>query len=591
MHRRVLRVSLPFNTFVCIAFTVSKSKTRRTGDIESTPQHTATVDAGSGFRIPYPVLLLVAAVLLVYLPSLSLGFTELDDTIFIKEFRAFNEDTSNLIAAFSRGLFDAVKDPYYRPLFSDAMILNYQMSGEEPFGYHLVNVLLHMGVVLMLYRLLLRLGITAANSFYLSVIFAVHPVLTQAVTWIPGRNDTLLALFVVPFLSQSLLYAESGRAKSLLLSGLFLLLAFFTKETAVFAAPAAFCLLVLYKGVRWNDKNMLVQYGVWSACFLIWYAARSAATIQSSGIGSAAGFSDMVHRLPVIVQYIGKIMLPVNQSVFPTQDDTVLYFGLMGIALLGAMVALSSNRSSESVKALVAALGIFLLFLMPALLVPAALNQQTFEHRLYLPAIGIVLALPHTALLNNRFSEKQRAMVIGVLFGVLALLNVRHQHNFSDPLTFWTSAAETSPNSAYANMMLAARLDKSEHVRSEQLFRKAYKLNPKEKYLNFYMAEMLQRKDSVLASEAYLLEEKKISDYVQCDFLLARVAMEKKDLTGSIGYLERYLQRDPYNPMAHNNLLLLYVDTQQPDKARNLIRSMQQKGMDVPAPLRAKLGM
>jgi DNA-binding SARP family transcriptional activator len=105
------------------------------------------------------------------------------------------------------------------------------------------------------------------------------------------------------------------------------------------------------------------------------------------------------------------------------------------------------------------------------------------------------------------------------------------------------------------------------------------------------MAEMLQRKDSVLASEAYLLEEKKISDYVQCDFLLARVAMEKKDLNASISYLERYLQRDPYNPMAHNNLLLLYVETQQPDRARGLIKSMQQKGMEVPAPLRAKLGM
>ncbi|MBL7691711.1 MAG: glycosyltransferase family 39 protein [Flavipsychrobacter sp.] len=570
---------------------MSKNRNKQPGGIDQNTQRTATADAGGGFRIPYPVFLLVAAVLLVYLPSLSLGFTELDDTIFIKEFRAFNEDTSNLIAAFSRGLFDAVKDPYYRPLFSDAMILNYQVSGEEPFGYHLVNVLLHMGVVVMLYRLLLRLGVTVTNSFYLSVIFAVHPVLTQAVTWIPGRNDTLLALFVVPFLSQSLMYAESGKAKSLLLSGLLLLLAFFTKETAVFAAPAAFFLLVLYKGVRWNDKNMLVQYGVWACCFLVWYAARSAATIQASGIGSAAGFSDMLHRLPVIIQYIGKIMLPVNQSVFPTQEDTVVYFGLMGIALLGALIALSSNRSTDSFKALAGAFGIFLLFLMPALLVPAALNQQTFEHRLYLPAIGIVLALPHTALLNNRFSEKQRAMVIGVLCGVLALLNVRHQHNFSDPLTFWTSAAETSPNSAYANMMLAARLDKTEHVRSEQLFRKAYKLNPKEKYLNFYMAEMLQRKDSVMASEAYLLEEKKISDYVQCDFLLARVAMEKKDLKASIGYLERYLQRDPYNPMAHNNLLLLYVDTQQPDKARNLIRSMQQKGMEVPAPLRAKLGM
>ncbi len=200
MRRMLLCVSLPFNTFVCIAKNVSKNKIKQVGGIDQSNQRKVAADAGSAFRIPYPVMLLAAAVLLVYLPSLSLGFTELDDSIFIREFKAFNEDTSNLIASFSRGLFDAVKDPYYRPLFSDAMILNYQMSGEEPFGYHLINVLLHMGVVVILYKLLFRLGITAANSFYLSLIFAVHPVLTQAVTWIPGRNDTLLALFVVPFL-------------------------------------------------------------------------------------------------------------------------------------------------------------------------------------------------------------------------------------------------------------------------------------------------------------------------------------------------------------------------------------------------------
>jgi tetratricopeptide (TPR) repeat protein len=123
------------------------------------------------------------------------------------------------------------------------------------------------------------------------------------------------------------------------------------------------------------------------------------------------------------------------------------------------------------------------------------------------------------------------------------------------------------------------------------MFRKAYKLNPKEKYLNFYIAEMLQRKDSVLESEPYLMAEKKISDYVQCDFYLARVYMVKGEKQQAINSLARYLERDKSNSMAHNNLLLLYIETGQTDKARAHLTEMRHNGLNVPAGLAAQLGM
>lgn len=542
---------------------------------------------GQPFKVPYPIVLLMLAVLVVYFPSFSLGFTELDDTIFIRESREYNEDIGNLIKSFTRGLFDVVKDPYYRPLFSNAMILNYQASGEEPAGYHVVNVLLHMLSVVLLYKLALRLNVKPLHAFIVGLVFAVHPVLVQAVSWIPGRNDTILAVFVLLFLQYSLRHATSGKVLQLVFSGFFLLCAYFTKETAVFAAPVAFVLLTLYVGKRWNDKAMLVQYAVWVLCFVIWYGARAAATIEASGIGSSAAFGDLVHRFPVIIQYIGKVLLPFNQSVFPTQEDTILWFGLAAVAALVAIIALHKQGDK---KAVAASLLVFVLFLMPALLVPDELNKQTFEHRLYLPMMGMLLLLPQTVLLANKLEPQRLLMIWGGICLLFAGLNYRHQQHFSDPLSFWSQAVETSPNSAFANMMLAARLGKEETARSEAMFRKAYKLNPKEKYLNYYMAEMLQKKDSVLASEPYLLAEKQVSDYYQCDFYLARVYMTKGDKPNAMASLERFITRDTHNPMAHNNLLLLYMEAQQLDKARALVRSMRLKGMEVPAQVAAQLG-
>ena len=456
------------------------------------------------------------------------------------------------------------------------------------FQYHAVNILLHVTTVVLLFKFFRKLNIKELHAFILSLIFAVHPVLSQAVAWIPGRNDTMLAVFSLAFFIYSIDYSEKGKTGSLVLSSLFLLLAFFTKETAVFVPPVAFILLVLVLNKKWNVKNSLVQYGIWAACFGVWYLARASATTASANMTSATAITDALHRLPVIVQYIGKIVLPFNLSVFPTQEDTVYYFGIAAIVLLGVALTLNEERKTGMV---LAGLAIFLLFLMPALLVPTHLNKQTFEHRLYLPMIGILLLLPQTSLLRNRLADKQLLMAAIGVCSVLAIVNVYHQRSFKDPRTFWAQAVETSPHSAYANMMFAARLDKDEKARSEELFRKAYGINPREKYLNFYMAEMLQGKDSVTASEKYLLAEKEISNYYKCDFMLARVMMERNDYAGAAGYLQKYLEHDPTNSKANNNLLLLYLQMNQAEKAKAQVRQMRQMGLAVPAAIAQQLGM
>lgn len=540
-----------------------------------------------GFTVPFPMVILALAVIVVYFSSFSFGLTELDDTIFIRDFHDFNENLQNLVGAFHRGLFDAVKDPYYRPLFMDSMILNYTWAdhGQNIASYHVANVLFHTCSVLLLYKLFIKLKVKELHAFILTLIFAVHPVLSQAVAWIPGRNDTMLAMFLLSFLLFTIDYSNSGKLKSLVAATIFLLLAFFTKETAVFAAPVAFVLLVLVLDKKWLDRNNIIQYVIWMACFAIWYMVRASATIQTN-ISPAQVLHDFVPRLPLIVQYLGKVFLPFNLSVFPIQEDTVYYYGVAAVAILAAIIFLNKNRNMKKVWGGIA---VFILFLLPVLFVPSNLNEQTFEHRLYLPIIGILLLLPQTILLNNKLSSKQLLAGGAIVACVFAGINFAHQKNFESPIAFWTAAAETSPHSAYANMMLAARSDDAQQ--SYALFRKAYKLNPKEKYLNFYYGVMLQKQDSVQQSEKYLLTEKNGSGYYECDFYLARVAMERKDFAGAINYLQTYLRTDSVNTIANNNLLLLYMDTHQPDKAREHAQHMQKIGLVVPQGIKQQLGM
>ena len=554
-------------------------------------KNAGVITAPGIFRIGNPILLLALAVIILYSPSIFFTFTELDDSIFIKEFQAYNQDLHNLIVSFGRGVFDATKDQYYRPLFLDSMILNYLFSGEGQniASYHIANILFHLTSVLLLFKLFRLLVVKELHAFLLCLLFAVHPVLTEAVAWIPGRNDTILAIFTLSYLIFCIQWVSTGVAKWLWLSIVFLILAFFTKETAVFIAPTAFILLVVVLKRNWKESRMMVQYGVMAGCFALWYIARSMATLKPVPFDLGQVIQDFIHRLPLVIQYLGKIFLPFNLSVFPILEDTTYVYGAISLVILSALIYLNRNRDWRYTGA---GLGIFILFLLPILLIPHSLNEQTFEHRLYLPLIGMMLALSQSALVFNRLTDKQ--LFTGGIYLAIAcgVLNYTHQQHFKDPISFWTQAEETSPHSAYAVMMFAARLnDKADLKKSYDLMRYAYKLNPKEKYLNFYIGQMLQNEDSVMASEPFLLMEKQVSDYILCDFLLARVAMEKKDFVAAIKYLESYLERNKYDDKANNNLMLLYFQTNQRDKAIAQVERMRRNGIVVPPQFLQQLGI
>ena len=112
----------------------------------------------SWFTKTWAVLLVLGAItFLVYARTLTLGFTKLDDTIFIVENAPYNEEWSNLLVSFQRGLFNPVRDAYYRPLFLVNFIVESKLFGTEPAGYHFTNLLFHIGSVLLLFLFLKRL--------------------------------------------------------------------------------------------------------------------------------------------------------------------------------------------------------------------------------------------------------------------------------------------------------------------------------------------------------------------------------------------------------------------------------------------------
>src|SRR5581483_7078536 len=163
----------------------------------------------------------------------------------------------------------------YRPLTVWSLALNYRFNqvmgrpGDDPALYHLVNLLLHAVTACLFYRLLLLLNIPSWPSCAASLLFAVHPLLTEAVAGVVGRAEIFAALFGLWFVIFHL------QKRHPLACALALLFSVWGKESGLTFLGLAFAADVLF--FPWDRKRSLRSYGAYAALLAVWLWVRSLA--------------------------------------------------------------------------------------------------------------------------------------------------------------------------------------------------------------------------------------------------------------------------------------------------------------------------
>ena len=522
----------------------------------------------------FSIMVLASITFMVYSRSLFLDYTRLDDSIFIVENARYNSDSKNIGVSFQRGLFNPTKDAYYRPLFLVDFIVESRIFGIKPAGYHFTNLLYHILSVTLLFLFLKKIKIPPIDSFLLSLLFAVHPVLSQAVAWIPGRNDMLLMIFFLFSFILLLKYLEKPTPVVLLLHSLVFLAALFTKETAIII-PVIICgFSVIYLKCGW--RKLVYPLFNWIVAIAIWVGVRSTATLSKSWIAPAEMLHTGFDRTGVILQYLGKIFFPVNLTVFPIAEDITLIWGILALAGLGALVVYSKSYTRPLTYL---GLGWFIVFLIPVLIVPKSLNDQVFEHRLYLPSIGILIMLSQAFPFKGALNPKTKIILVSAIAMIFAIQSFIRTSYFSDPVTFWTHAVKGSPHSAYARTLLGTKV--ADAADRERLFKEAHLLDPNLKNLNYYLGKVMFEKKQQDSAEVFLRKELVHNPIPDAYFLLAQIAFTKNRLDSAVVNLEKVIDLDPLNPQANHNLVLLYYHQGHPEKSRQVIHTMQLNGMEV----------
>ena len=440
----------------------------------------AAADGSSLLVRVLPALGLFLLTLLAYLPALGNGFVWDDD-----DYVTANP-TLRSLAGLARIWLEPGAVPQYYPLTFTTLWLNYQIGGAAPFGYHLVNILLHATSAVLLWRVLRALSVPGA--LVAAALFAVHPVHVESVAWATERKNTLSGVL---YLGSMLAYlrfagigaprtgpddagwrarlaAEGSSATWALALALFLL--GLLAKTVVATLPAALVLLLWWKRGRLVSRDL-----AWLAPFFVLGGALALVTVrmESGHVGAFGRDWDLslVERTLIagraIWFYLGKLAWPSPLIFFYprwTIDAGAAWQYLFPLAAAGAAVALWLARARIGVGPLVAWL-LFVVTLGPALgFVNVFPMRYSFvaDHFQYLASIApLALAAGAGTIAARRGGPAlQRAgIVVAVLaIGACAVLTARQTRVYADLRTLWTDTLAKNPGAWMAHNNLGLLL-------------------------------------------------------------------------------------------------------------------------------------
>jgi protein O-mannosyl-transferase len=423
----------------------------------------------------------MAITTLVYSVSFFNGFVRDDEVIIVN-----NPQTLSLHNIPAVILAPDVIKPYYRPLNRVTYLLDYQIAGLNPAWYHTINIFFHVGNVLLLYMVCRRLFTDETAALVAALLFAVHPINSEAVNFISARN-TILALF---FSLASLLAFMRNRSQGNrmpIFSALLFLCGLLSKETAFMLIV----MIVLYTVVplpRQEDRKqekgrlrILVPYLI-AICVYFVLRAYSLHGLVGVSVPASGLLQRLSQNLTIIPQYFVLLLVPYDLTIYHTAAPHSGFLALPG-AVIGVwllilasvwMLFKAGNRST------LFGLAWFLAnYALIANIIPIPADPIT-ERFLYLPAVGIFIAIGSVLSgIEVRKYWKYYYVIAGAIIIVLSILTMQRSRDWKDEIALCTSGVTNNPASAMAHYNLGTVLrDQGRLATAVQEWQRALELDP-----------------------------------------------------------------------------------------------------------------
>jgi tetratricopeptide (TPR) repeat protein len=385
---------------------------------------------------------------------------------------------------------------YYRPAFGIFYSLLARTCGLQPAAFHAASVVLHGAVCLLVAFGARRLVGTDAAALVAGLLFAVYPAHAEAVAWVGGQADLLMALFGLIALLAYLVYKDGARPAVLAVAGpVAYLLACLSKE------PGAALILVLgaVEASEWRREGSTGAAVRRASARLLPYLAVLAlyVTLRVHALG---GFAPRHYPVTsslagtvafggaLLARYLAFLVFPFPARVIawvapPSLLSPVALAGLLAavLALLGMAAAAWSGRARREI---VVPLAVIVAFLLPTLAANSIGGANFAERYLYLPSAGLawLAGLLWSRLAGTiRTVRLRRAAIAAALAGLVATAAAAGVRAgiYRDDLSLFQAAVKTTPQAEIAHNNLGMALYARDRLdEAEREYREALRLRP-----------------------------------------------------------------------------------------------------------------
>ncbi len=474
----------------------------------------------------------------------------------------------------------------YRPFTTLSFALNYSVGDSHPFGFHLTNLLLHALNCALVFLIAQRLLRSATSALAIALIFAVHPIHSEAVAWISGRAELLAtSLLLVAWLC----HFETRRSDASSCFQIGSLAAFFAallaKENAL-VFPLLIVLSDLFEQrrrrattnwIRQSVRFYLPQIAVIAAYFifrgLLYRQPLLRSISQISFIDNPLAHVAFAPRvftaLKVQAQYVALLFWPARLSgdysfnsvpVITSPFDAELWLSLTVILIIVAAGAYSYLRRGS----VWFGIAFYAVTMIPTANLVTVIGSIKAERFLYLPSLGFCFAAVMGAGATLQWLSRRRlpyalssaAVLLLALITAAAAQTWERNKVWRDEQTFWSSTARILPQNYKAQLVYGElALKAGEYEKGIEALEHARQIDPKSRdpMINLGAALLATGKPRQ-AIDLYRTALEQDPNCADCRINIALAHISVGDVNAGIRELRDVIVVQPENALAHFDL-------------------------------------
>jgi protein O-mannosyl-transferase len=314
------------------------------------------------FRKAVPYLGLGLLILLAFYPVFSDAFTWEDETVLSNPFL---HSLSGLASIWLKPGESILLD--YMPLTYTTHWVEYHFWGMQPFGYHVVNLALHLLNACILFFLLRRISFPGA--WVAAALFAIHPMQVSSVAWVVQRKDLLYTFWYFLAFWAWMRFEEKPRWNRYLLVFIFFLLAMFSKRMAITFPVTIFIYQWWHSGILFQRRTLLLLPLLLVALPLSYIVPMTQTAPIIPPLVELSALQKFILVGRNLFYYLGKLLWPLEHVPFYPRcslntAQPLLYLFPLSILALGGVLWRYRNRLGRGPAA---ALAFYVAALLPVL--------------------------------------------------------------------------------------------------------------------------------------------------------------------------------------------------------------------------------